>query len=87
VNRPLYGRSRHGECRHGVPRDHQAGVTETEHFTNVPVWRCSDCGAEDIWREGWRYFGTFECKKCGLPEVERVECPVCAARKPAEAIG
>ena len=67
--------SRRTECAHGLGPEHQAG----KNAQGVPVWRCSDCGAQDLWRTGWRYYGSVECKRCWRPEVQRVQCPACAA--------
>ena len=38
------------------------------------VWRCSHCGKEDVWRDGWEYFGTLECRVCWKAGVEAVTC-------------
>ena len=50
------------------------------------VWRCSHCGKEDVWRDGWEYFGTLECRVCSREGVEAVVCSdACrAAYKPSE---
>lgn len=43
------------------------------------VWRCSHCGKEDIWGDGWKYFGPIECR-CGATGVRAVVCSdKCAA--------
>jgi len=38
------------------------------------VWRCSHCGKEDVWREGWNYFGSIECRICMTAGMEAVFC-------------
>lgn len=50
------------------------------------VWRCSHCGKEDVWRDGWEYFGSMECR-CGNAGVYGVTCSdTCrAAWKPTDA--
>lgn len=37
------------------------------------VWRCSNCGKEDVWRDGWQYYGPWECS-CGGDGVQAVCC-------------
>jgi hypothetical protein len=69
--------SRRTECAHGIPSVHQAGRTAHGH----PVWRCTECGTEDVWRTGWRYYGTVECTRCWRPQVDRVQCPACATKE------
>lgn len=50
------------------------------------VWRCSHCAKEDVWRDGWEFFGRYECLACGAPDVLVVTCSdACrAAYKPAD---
>jgi hypothetical protein len=43
-------------------------------------WRCSGCGAVDVWDAGWRYMGNVECPRCWVAEIEAVHCPACAAK-------
>lgn len=38
------------------------------------VWRCSHCGKEDVWRDGWTYYGAVECLNCSQTEVLAVVC-------------
>lgn len=38
------------------------------------VWRCSHCGREDVWRDGWQYFGPLECLGCGGVGARAVLC-------------
>lgn len=43
------------------------------------VWRCSHCGKEDVWRDGWQYYGPLECV-CGATGATAVVCSdACAA--------
>lgn len=37
-------------------------------------WRCSGCGKVDTWGPTWGYFGSIECKKCWMAEIEWVAC-------------
>lgn len=64
-------------CGHAVASDHIIGRT-TE---GQAIWRCASCGAEGPWAEGWRYYGTVECKRCWRPIVERVQCETCADKQ------
>jgi DNA-directed RNA polymerase subunit RPC12/RpoP len=65
-------------CTHGIARDHMAVIADEE---GRAVWRCSRCGAEGRWRQGWRYHGNVECKRCLRAVVDRVECPACSAKQ------
>lgn len=38
------------------------------------VWRCSHCKKEDVWRDGWQYWGCIECRVCQSPGVHAVLC-------------
>jgi hypothetical protein len=38
------------------------------------VWRCSHCKTEGKWTKTWRYFGTYECKKCWTADMVFVGC-------------
>lgn len=38
------------------------------------VWRCSHCGREDVWRDGWEFYGSYECLVCSAPRVLAVTC-------------
>jgi hypothetical protein len=38
------------------------------------VWRCSHCGKEDVWRDGWQYYGPVECLGCGGSGARAVLC-------------
>ena len=44
------------------------------------VWRCSHCGKEDVWRDGWQYWGSIECRACWAPEVFAVMCSDACAK-------
>ena len=37
------------------------------------VWRCSHCGKEDVWRDGWQSYGPVECA-CGAQGTLAVVC-------------
>jgi predicted RNA-binding Zn-ribbon protein involved in translation (DUF1610 family) len=60
-------------CRHGVRADHVVGRAEE----GAAVWRCSKCGATDVWVAGWSYYGSYECPACEQAVVEDVRCPEC----------
>lgn len=55
-------------CEHKAPDDFSQWAQDKR------VWKCSSCKTEDIWSEHWWYLGTLECKKCGYPEMEFVNC-------------
>ncbi len=38
------------------------------------LWCCSHCGKEDVWRDGWEFFGAYECRCCWAPEIYAVLC-------------
>ena len=38
------------------------------------VWRCSRCGKEDVWRDGWQFFGSYECRVCSMAAIFVVLC-------------
>ncbi|HXI15292.1 MAG TPA: hypothetical protein VNM48_02900 [Chloroflexota bacterium] len=64
-------------CEHKTPSYHVTGRTSEGRM----LWRCSSCGAKDIWGDGWIYFGNFECRKCSVAVMERVYCPACSKGK------
>lgn len=66
-------------CTHLTARSHIVG-TRKQGRKQRPIWRCSKCGADDVWGPGWRYYGSVECKRCTLAAIDRVECPKCAAK-------
>ena len=62
-------------CRHKTIDDHVLVGTSPR------TWRCTDCGTLAPWAEGWMYFGNLECRSCQRTQIDRVFCPVCAAKK------
>lgn len=39
------------------------------------IWKCSVCGVESPWTDGWAYFGSLSCTWCGCePAIEVVTC-------------
>lgn len=64
-------------CRHKTQANH--GVRRDDGRF---VWRCSICGAQDFWRDGWTYYGNLECRNCQTAKIDVVYCPACV---PAEA--
>lgn len=41
---------------------------------NKRLWTCSNCKAHGLWTESWGYFGTMECSKCWVANIEFVAC-------------
>ena len=54
-------------CAHKTSRD----------FKRAGLWRCSTCGVEGTWTEGWGYRGSLECTQCGWAAIEAVFCEAC----------
>jgi len=60
-------------CHHKTIHDHST-LTETHER----IWRCSCCGQDAPWTDGWIYVGTVKCRRCEYGRVESVACPHCA---------
>lgn len=57
-------------CTHKTAADFKVGS----------FWRCSACGTQGPWTEGWMYYGTVECRRCWEAAIEFVACSdTCAA--------
>jgi len=61
------------KCGHKTLKDHSRLSKGTER-----LWRCTHCGREGPWADGWAYFGNIECLRCGYAQVDSVACPTCA---------
>lgn len=40
----------------------------------VLIWICSACNKRAPWSESWSYFGSIECPRCWVANIERVFC-------------
>jgi hypothetical protein len=46
-------------------------------FKRGPMWVCSACNKIDLWGNGWSFFGSISCRKCGQePVIEYVTCSI-----------
>jgi hypothetical protein len=58
-------------CTHKTPHDfHEGWCDETGHR----LWRCSVCEGVGIWDDGFEYFGSMECRKCWVADIDAVFC-------------
>lgn len=62
-------------CAHKTYADHTAGRDDGR-----PIWVCSSCGDRGLWK-GWEFFGSPECRDCGVASIERVECAACVRKR------
>lgn len=51
-----------------------------DHRAARGFWKCSYCGVEAPWSDGWSYFGMLECKKCGGQHIDEVRCEECSKK-------
>lgn len=64
-------------CAHKIASDHHAGTAPNGRR----LWKCSCCGAVDVWGVGWMVHGQIECRKCGHQVCDSVACsPSCAEK-------
>ena len=51
-----------------------------EHGTPRTIYRCDGCGAADVWRPGWSWYGSYR----DLDDGRNVPtyCPQCTAKQP-----
>jgi hypothetical protein len=62
-------------CKHKADNDHS-------RFENgVKIWKCSFCGTEGRWTDGWSYFGNMECKDCWAARIDDVSCSNCSEKQ------
>lgn len=59
-------------CSHKDLKDH------SRLDGSVRIWRCSFCGTEGRWSDGWSYWGNDECGVCWTARIDTVRCPNCA---------
>ena len=45
-----------------------------------PIYRCTECGAQDHWGDGWLWYGDY------IKGPRRILCPPCAAPHQHEVI-
>lgn len=65
-------------CSHKTAHDHCERQPDGSR-----VWTCSACGKCGPWSEVWRYFGSIECSRCWMAEMDAVACSKrCAAGWP-----
>lgn len=55
-------------CKHKTYADFSVMVGDKRR------WTCSHCGKSDFWSESWGYFGTMECTKCSVADIDFVAC-------------
>jgi len=57
-------------CTHKTMTDHVTGKSDDGRN----LWRCSNCGAVDVWGDTWGYHGNVECPTCWTAAIDSVAC-------------
>lgn len=61
-------------CKHWTLEHHSVRRSDGSRS-----WRCSCCGTIGPWSESWSYYGSMECKRCWMADIEWVACSAACA--------
>lgn len=66
------------DCTHGTADDYSRMINiKCDIGGRVRVWKCSYCGEEGPWSDGYEYYGTIECRSCNMAGIDEVRCKNC----------
>lgn len=70
------------QCDHKNIDDHSRYIVAPGDIGGkIRVWKCSYCGDESQWTEHHEYYGSVECRRCNMANIEEVRCGNCKRSK------